>query len=76
MRHQLGEGVSAPAPLRKARVALPSAGYALLVDGQAKSDFKTRQQALEAARDLKGRIPKLQIKVYDAERKMSELVEL
>jgi len=46
------------------------------VDGQAKKEFDTRDSALKAARELKGRFPNLQVKVFDAERKQSETVEL
>jgi len=35
----------------------------------ARADFKTHDRALKAARDLKGRFPMLEIKVYDAEKK-------
>jgi hypothetical protein len=35
----------------------------LVVDGQAKTDFKSHGQALKAARELKGRFPMLQIKM-------------
>jgi hypothetical protein len=31
---------------------------------------------MKAARDLKGRFPMLQVKVYDAETKQSETIEL
>jgi hypothetical protein len=33
-------------------------------------------QALRAARDLKGRFPMLQVKIYDAEKGVSEQIEL
>jgi hypothetical protein len=41
-----------------------------------KTEFKTKDGALKAARDLKNRFPRLQIKVYDAEEKRSEEIEL
>jgi len=50
--------------------------YALIVDGQVKTEFKTQDQALKAARELKGRFPMLQVKIYDAESKRSEDMEL
>jgi hypothetical protein len=31
-----------------------------------KTEFKTKDRALKAARDLKSRFPMLQVKVYDA----------
>jgi hypothetical protein len=72
MRQQRTQRISAPAPVPKPRSDVPAIGYALIVDGQAKVDFKTHEQALKAARDLKGRFPMLQVKVYDAEKKLSE----
>jgi hypothetical protein len=54
----------------------PTSGYVLVVDGQMKAEFKMKDGALKAARDLKSRIPRLQVKVYDAEEKRSEEIEL
>jgi hypothetical protein len=76
MRHQRKERMATPAPREKVATDLPTSGYALVVDGHAKSGFATNDQALKAARDLKGRFPMLQIKIYDAERKRSEKIEL
>lgn len=45
---------------------LPQSGYAVVVDGQIKTEFKTKDGAENGARDLKRRFPMLQIKVYDA----------
>jgi PP-loop superfamily ATP-utilizing enzyme len=59
-----------------AKSDLPTTGYALVADGQIKSEFNTHDPALKAARDLKGRFPKLQVKVYDAEKKLSEKIEI
>ena|SRR6516164_9638800 len=39
-------------------------------------EFGTQDLALKAARELKGRFPMLQVKVYDAESKQSETIEL
>ena len=41
-----------------------------------KREFNTEEAAIKAARDLKGRFPMLQVKVYDAETKQSETIEL
>jgi hypothetical protein len=76
MRQQRTQRMSTLAPVPKPRSDDPVIGYALIVDGQAKADFKTHEQALKAARDLKGRFPMLQIKIYDAERKLSENIGL
>jgi hypothetical protein len=48
----------------------------LIVDGQVKTEFKEQDRALKAARDLKGRFPMLQVKVYDAGNRRSEQIEL
>jgi hypothetical protein len=76
MRQLRTQRMSMPAPAPKTRSDVPATGYVLIVDGQAKADFKTHEQALKAGRDLKGRFPMLQIKVYDAEKKLSESIEL
>jgi hypothetical protein len=55
---------------------LPTSGYALVVDGQMKTEFKTKDRAVNTARDLKSRFPMLQVKVYDAEQKRSDEIEL
>ena len=65
-----------PAPMSRAVTGLPASGYTLIVDGQAKADFEMSDQAVKAARDLKGRFPMLQVKIYDAEKKQSETIEL
>jgi hypothetical protein len=75
MRQQRTQRMSTPASVPP-RSDVPVTGYALIVDGQAKADFKTHEQALKAARDLKGRFPMLQVKVYDAETKLSENIGL
>jgi hypothetical protein len=65
-----------PLPMAKAASELPTSGCALIVDGQVKTEFNARDRALKAARDLKRRFPMLQVKVYDAETKRSETIEL
>lgn len=76
MRQQRTQRMSTPAPVSRPRNTIPVTGYVLIVDGQAKADFKTHDQALRAATDLKGRFPMLQVKVYDAEKKVSENIGL
>jgi hypothetical protein len=79
MRQQRTQGAPMTAPATTSRAAptdLPTSGYALIVDGQAKREFKTRDSAKQAAKDLKGRFPNLQVKVYDAESKRVEQIEL
>jgi len=75
MRHQGKQRMAMPAP-RSRDKDLPTSGYALIVDGHSKAIFASKDQALKAAKDLKGRFPMLQVKVYDAERKRSEKIEL
>jgi hypothetical protein len=76
MRQQRTQRLSTPAPISRGGVDLPTSGFALVVDGQAKKDFDTQDLALKAARELKRRFPNLQVKVFDAERKQSETIEL
>jgi hypothetical protein len=76
MRQQRTERMSTPAPMSKSGTRLPTKGYALIVDGQVKRDFSAQDTALEAAKELKGRFPKLQIKIYDGEKKQDETIEL
>ena len=75
MRHQGKQRMATPAPKPRDK-DLPTSGYALIVDGHSKAIFASNDQALKAAKDLKGRFPMLQIKVYDAESKRSEKIEL
>jgi hypothetical protein len=74
MRQQRTTRTPAPVPTRKATTGLPTCGFALIVDGQVKAEFKAQDHALKAARELKARFPMLQIKVYDAENKRSEVI--
>ncbi len=76
MRQQRTQKMSSPAPISSVAVGLPTSGYALVVDGQAKKEFDSRDRALKAARELKGRFPNLQVKVLDAETRQSEKIEL
>jgi hypothetical protein len=75
MRQQGKQRMATPAP-RPRDKDLPKSGYALIVDGHSKSIFASKDQALKTARDLKGRFPMLQVKIYDAEKKRSEKIEL
>jgi hypothetical protein len=76
MRQQRTQRMSTPAPVSKAVVGLPTSRYTLIVDGQAKKEFDAQDRALKVARELKGRFPSLQVKVFDVERKQSEPIEL
>jgi len=79
-RHRISVGTqlpsAAPAPMHRASPSLPTSGYALIVDGHIKNEFKTKEGAEKRARELKSRFPMLQIKVYNAEAKVSEEVVL
>jgi hypothetical protein len=68
--------VAARATTIKAPTELPTSGYALIVDGHAKREFKTQDIAIQAAKDLKTRFPNLQVKVYDAETERAERIEI
>jgi PP-loop superfamily ATP-utilizing enzyme len=76
MREQHTRRTNTAASMYGAKSGLPTTGYAVVADGQIKSEFNTHDPALQAARDLKGRFPKLQVKVYDAEKKHSEKIEV
>jgi hypothetical protein len=71
MRQQRTQRMSTPTPIPRAGVGLPTSGYALIVDGQAKKEFDTRDPALKSAKELKARFPNLQVEVFDAEKKQS-----
>jgi len=75
MRQQRTQ-MSTPATISKAGVGLATNGYALIVDGQRKTEFDTRDRALKSVRELKARFPNLQVKVFDAGNKQSETIEL
>jgi len=62
--------------MHRATRELPTSGYALVVDGHTKAEFKTREGARDGAEDLKRRFPMLQIRVYDAEAKRSDDIVL
>jgi hypothetical protein len=68
--------VVARATTIRAPTDLSTSGYALIVDGHAKREFRTQDSAIQAAEDLKARFPNLQIKVYDAEAKRAEQIEI
>jgi hypothetical protein len=55
---------------------LPDRGYAVVVDGLVKTEFETQEGATKGARELKGRFPALQIKIYDAGTKSDQEVVL
>jgi hypothetical protein len=76
MRQQRRMAAPACAPMTRTPTELPTSGFVLVVDGQLKTEFKTKDRALKAARDLKSRFPILQVKIYDAEDKRSEEIEL
>ena len=76
-RKQQFTPAAAPAPRRTTRVSPepPSSGYALVVDRQMKSEFKTHDAALSQAENLKRRYPALQVQIFDAEKKRFERIE-
>jgi len=54
----------------------PASGYALVIDGRIKTEFSTKEGAEQGAFDLKRRFPSLQIGVYDAHAKRTEVIKL
>ena len=73
MRQQRTQRMITPAPIPGAGVGLPTCGYTLIVDGQAKKEFDALDRALKAAKELKGRFPNLQVKVFDAEKQVETI---
>jgi hypothetical protein len=55
---------------------LPATGYALEVDGRMKTEFKTKDGARIGAQELKRRFPMLRIKIYDAETRTKEEIQI
>ena len=70
--------MAAPAPARSTKASIEPlrTGYALIVDGHVKASFEAKASALEAGTQLKSRFPRLQVKIYDAETKGSQAVEI
>jgi hypothetical protein len=75
MRQQRRTASSTSARAIKASTKPLTSGYALIVDGQMKTEFKTKDRALKEGMELKNRFPKLQVKVFDAEEKRLEELE-
>ena len=68
-------------PMRRIKMVaaareLPASGYALEVDGRLKAEFATRDGAKASAEELKKRFPMLRVRVYDAQTKTREDIEL
>jgi hypothetical protein len=55
---------------------LPASGYALEVEGQLKAEFATMNGAKAGAEELKKRFPMLRVRIYDAQTKIREEVQL
>jgi hypothetical protein len=62
--------------MQKVTRGLPTKGFAVVVDGLIKTEFETREGATKGARELKGRFPAQQIKIYDAGAKSDQEVVL
>ena len=55
---------------------LPATGYALEVDGRLKAEFETEDGARAGAQELKRRFPKLRVRIYDAQTRAREEIQL
>jgi hypothetical protein len=75
MQRQRAQLSAMPVPVRQ-RATNASTDYGLIVDGLRKAEFKTHENALEAAKDLKRRFPRLLVKVFNPETKLSETIDL
>jgi hypothetical protein len=77
MQRQRAQRSAMPVPVRqRATPDNASTDYGLIVDGLRKAEFKTHENALEAAKDLKRRFPRLLVKVFNPETKLSETIDL
>ena len=62
--------------MQKITMVLPDRGYAVVVGGLVETEFETQEGATKGTRELKGRFPALQIKIYDAGTKSDQEVVL
>jgi hypothetical protein len=76
MQRQRAQRSAMPVPVRQRATPNASTDYGLIVDGLRKAEFKTHENALEAAKDLKRRFPRLLVKVFNPETKLSETIDL
>ena len=80
MRARKQQFTPAPAPVpgrtTRAMPEAPTSGYALVVDGQMKGEFKSHDAARSRAASLKRHFPALQVQIFDAEKKHFERIEL
>ena len=78
IRARKQQSAPAPAPRRTTRATseAPTSGYALVVDGQMKGEFKSHDAARSRAASLKRHFPALQVQIFDAEKKRFERIEL
>jgi hypothetical protein len=56
--------------------AMPASGYALEVDGRLKAEFATKDGAWAGGQELKKRFPMLGVRIYDAQTRTREEVQL
>ena len=63
-----------PRNIQRADIA-PSSGYALVVDGQFKTQFSEESAAKKAARDLLANFPMLRVEIYNAPAKTLTLMK-
>ena len=64
-----------PEPKKMLRADRPPAeGFAIVIDGQFKTEFDTVAAAEASGRKLKSTYPMLQVQIYDAEKKTRTLL--
>jgi hypothetical protein len=77
MQQQRAQRSHMPVPVRRrASTDTASTDYGLIVDGLRKAEFKTHENALQAATDMKRRFPRLQVKVFNPETRLTETIDL
>jgi hypothetical protein len=62
--------------MQRTSPGLPTSGYALIVDGHVKSEFKTKEGAEKRGKRAQSPFSNASDKVYDAEAKRNEEVAL
>jgi hypothetical protein len=77
MERQRAQRSVMPVPVRqRASTDTASTDYGLIVDGLRKAEFKTHEIALEAAMEMKRRFPRLQVKVFNPETRLTETIDV
>ena len=55
---------------------MPASGYALEVEGRLRAEFETKDGAIAGAEELKRRFPMLRVRIYNAQTRAREEIEI